>query len=57
MVMDAGQLVEFDSPFNLLSDKNSLFSNLVVQTGTTTSEILRNLAEKAQEARIDAKSL
>lgn len=57
MVMDAGKLVEFDSPLNLLSDKNSAFSKLVEQTGTVTSGNLKNLAEKANETRCGAKSL
>lgn len=55
--MDAGKLVEFDSPMNLLSDENSFFSKLVEQTGITTSEKLKKLAQKANETRREAKSL
>jgi ABC-type proline/glycine betaine transport system ATPase subunit len=44
MVLDKGQLVEFDTPQNLLQNDNSLFAKLVDQTGTQTAQYLRDIA-------------
>jgi len=44
LVMDAGTVVEFDHPYNLLKNKDGFFYNMVEQTGTETSELLYNIA-------------
>jgi ABC-type multidrug transport system ATPase subunit len=45
MVMDKGQLVEFDSPSNLLqTDRISLFGKLIDQSGAQSSRYLRDVA-------------
>lgn len=46
MVMDAGEMVEFDSPSNLLR-KGGYFSKLVAESGGIESAIIRATAEKA----------
>ena len=45
MVMDGGELVEFDSPKALLENRGSIFSMLVQETGYPTT--LRDSAIKA----------
>jgi len=44
LVMDKGQIAEFDSPRALLDSKNSYFSKLVAETGKATSEYLHKIA-------------
>ncbi|XP_060872271.1 probable multidrug resistance-associated protein lethal(2)03659 isoform X2 [Metopolophium dirhodum] len=44
LVMDAGTMVEFDHPYNLLKNKDGFLYKMVEQTGTETSELLHNLA-------------
>jgi ATP-binding cassette subfamily C (CFTR/MRP) protein 1 len=44
ILMDAGQVLEFDTPQNLLSDPNSSFSQLVDQTGPESAAALRKTA-------------
>ncbi len=44
MVLDAGRLVEFDSPHRLLARDASLFRGLVTQTGASTAEKLHEIA-------------
>ncbi|KAF9209799.1 hypothetical protein BGZ49_000986 [Haplosporangium sp. Z 27] len=44
LVMDQGQVVEYDTPRNLLRDPNSVFSKLVDETGSTNAAMLRSLA-------------
>ena len=44
MVMDAGQLVEYDSPSVLLDNPSSFLSKLVDQTGKQSAQHLRTLA-------------
>ncbi|XP_045130925.1 ATP-binding cassette sub-family C member 4-like isoform X2 [Portunus trituberculatus] len=45
MVLQAGNLKEFDEPHILLQNKNSLFFNMVQQTGQNTSRQLQQIAE------------
>lgn len=53
MVMDAGQLVEFASPYELLNDLagNKVFYGMAKQTGRATYESLSKMATDAHEAR------
>lgn len=53
MVMDAGHLVEFGSPFDLLNDLsgNRVFYGMAKQTGRATFEALCRMATEAHEAR------
>ncbi|XP_061393047.1 probable multidrug resistance-associated protein lethal(2)03659 [Musca vetustissima] len=56
LVMDAGQVVEFGSPYELLteSDKN-VFQGMVKQTGKSTYENLLKVAQKAHEDTLKQK--
>ncbi|KAJ3348660.1 hypothetical protein HDU83_001130 [Entophlyctis luteolus] len=44
MVLDKGEIAEFDAPRNLLADETSLFSALVAQTGESNAQMLKGLA-------------
>nr|CAD7458628.1 unnamed protein product [Timema tahoe] len=46
LVMDAGTMVEFDHPRNLLSNPQGYFSQMVEQTGSTMETSLRKVAEE-----------
>lgn len=42
--MDAGMMVEFDHPYNLLRNEDGFLYKMVEQTGSETSELLHNIA-------------
>jgi len=44
LVMDAGTMVEFDHPHNLLKNKKGVFYKMVEQTGPDTTDLLHRLA-------------
>ncbi|KAF9172843.1 hypothetical protein BGX21_001195 [Mortierella sp. AD011] len=44
LVMDQGQIAEYDTPFNLLNNPISAFSELVAETGDQNAAHLRSLA-------------
>lgn len=46
LVMDAGQMVEFDHPHNLLQNKNGFLYKMVDQTGRDTASLLHCIAEQ-----------
>jgi len=46
LVMDAGTVVEFDHPYNLLKNKDGFLYKMVEQTGIITSELLHSMASK-----------
>lgn len=46
LVMDAGQVVEFDDPYILIKDDKSLLNAMVNQTGAATSKKLKSIAKK-----------
>jgi ABC-type multidrug transport system ATPase subunit len=43
LVMDKGLAAEFDTPKNLLMNKNGIFSQLVDQTGQANAKLLRSM--------------
>lgn len=46
LVMDAGQMVEFDHPHFLLQNENGVLSGMVKQTGRAMAEALHTIAEQ-----------
>ncbi|CAO3572786.1 unnamed protein product [Mortierella alpina] len=44
LVMDQGQVAEFDTPRKLLQDPSSMFSRMVDETGPSNAALLRSLA-------------
>ncbi|XP_060873208.1 ATP-binding cassette sub-family C member 4-like isoform X2 [Metopolophium dirhodum] len=55
LVMDAGAMVEFDHPHNLLKDKNGFLYKMVEQTGPTTAELLHSAASESYNRMISTK--
>lgn len=53
LVMDSGRLIEFGTPYTLLSDPSSVFSGMVKEMGRTTFDALLNVAKQAEESRKD----
>ncbi|GIY89244.1 hypothetical protein CEXT_676372 [Caerostris extrusa] len=47
LVLDAGEVKEFDAPFSLLQNRNSLFSHMVQMTGASMAHQLREVARAA----------
>ncbi|KAB0803876.1 hypothetical protein PPYR_00846 [Photinus pyralis] len=47
LVMDAGCVIEFDHPYNLLHHKNSIFASMVETTGKNISGKLHCIAEES----------
>lgn len=52
LVMDAGKMVEFDHPHNLLKNKDGFLYKMVEQTGPATADSLRSVAAKVVEIEI-----
>ena len=44
-MLDNGELKEYDTPKNLLSNEKSLFFGMVAETGLTNAELLKSLAK------------
>jgi ABC-type multidrug transport system fused ATPase/permease subunit len=42
--MDKGQVAEYDTPRKLLTNRESLFSKMVDETGEANAALLRSLA-------------
>ncbi|XP_045542487.1 ATP-binding cassette subfamily C member 4 isoform X2 [Papilio machaon] len=51
LVMDAGQLVEFDHPHMLLQKSEGVLRGMVDQTGRTMAETLARVAQQAYESK------
>ncbi|CAG9854733.1 unnamed protein product [Phyllotreta striolata] len=49
IVMDAGEIVEFDQPYSLLQNHDGVFYSLVKQTGKATAKHLISIAEKSKK--------
>ncbi|XP_035217642.1 multidrug resistance-associated protein 4-like isoform X2 [Stegodyphus dumicola] len=47
LVLDAGEVKEFDEPYTLLQNRNSLFSHMVQMTGPGMAQQLREVARVA----------
>lgn len=45
LVLDQGELVEFDTPHALLSNPQSLFSQLADATGVSNAALIRSIAK------------
>ncbi|XP_027849228.2 ATP-binding cassette sub-family C member 4-like [Aphis gossypii] len=52
LVMDAGTMVEFDHPYNLLKDKNGFFYKMVEQTDPANVQLLHNIASESYNSMI-----
>ena len=51
LVLDAGNLVEFDEPHLLLQNEQSLFSNMVKMTGKSMAHNLKEMARLSYEMK------
>lgn len=50
LVMDKGEVVEFDHPHLLLSNPGSKFSSMVRETGEKLSKVLHEIAKTKYES-------
>lgn len=57
LVMDAGKMVEFDHPHNLLKNKDGFLFKMVEQTGRATADLLHSVAEEVIETMKFLKSI
>ena len=57
LVLDAGQLVEFDSPFKLLQNPNGTFYDMVETTGKGIREMLKEIAKTVYHRKQITKEL
>ena len=48
LVLDAGQVIQYDTPYNLLQNQNGIFYHLVQQTGTQMAAKLISSANTAK---------
>lgn len=51
LVLDAGQLIQYDTPYNLLHEQNGIFYHLVQQTGPQMAAKLTALASAAKDMK------
>lgn len=51
LVMSRGEILEFDHPHNLLQNPKGYFTRMVMETGTSMTEQLRNVALTAWNER------
>ncbi|CAG9767682.1 unnamed protein product [Ceutorhynchus assimilis] len=52
LVMDAGTMIEFDHPHNLLKNPNSVFNHMVDESGRGLSEQLRKIAKDSFQRQL-----
>lgn len=58
LVMDAGHVVEFGSPYQLLTESDrKIFSGMVHQTGKAMYESLFKVAQRAHEENLKKRAL
>ena len=55
LVLDAGQVIEFDSLYNLLQNPNGTFYDMVETTGKGMKEMLKEMALLVHQAKIKAR--
>ena len=48
-VLDAGRVLQYDTPYRLLQDKGGIFYNLVKQTGPQMEAKLTSIAERTAQ--------
>ncbi|KAF9620671.1 hypothetical protein IFM89_013971 [Coptis chinensis] len=53
LLLDAGQVLEFDAPGHLLLNEKSAFSKMVQSTGSANAQHLRSLLLREEENRLD----
>ncbi|KAF9620097.1 hypothetical protein IFM89_010747 [Coptis chinensis] len=53
LLLDAGQVLEFDEPRHLLLNETSAFSKMVQSTGTANAHYLRSLVLTGEENKLD----
>lgn len=51
LVLDAGRVIEFDEPYQLLQNEKGLFANMVKMTGKSMAHNLKEMARIARELR------
>lgn len=51
LVLDAGKVIEFDEPFELLKNEDGLFSLMVKMTGKGMASNLKEMARVAHELK------
>lgn len=51
LVLDAGKVVEFDEPINLMKNEDGLFASMIKATGKDSAKKLRFMAQKAADLR------
>ncbi|CAK8678304.1 unnamed protein product [Clavelina lepadiformis] len=56
MVLDAGEVVEFEEPHLLLNNKDSVFASMVDSTGKAEATSLKDAAKRAYEIRHEVTS-
>lgn len=52
LVMDAGQMVEYDHPYLLLQNTDGHFTKMVEETGSTMTDQLYNVAKQAYNLHV-----
>lgn len=48
LVMDSGEIVEFDHPYNLLKNKEGFLYKMVKETGQATTDTLHRIAAEVR---------
>lgn len=51
LVMDYGRIVDFDHPYLLLQNHNSVFYKMVTDTGSSVKEQLTSIAKNSYEEK------
>jgi ABC-type multidrug transport system fused ATPase/permease subunit len=57
LVLDAGKIVEFDTPTNLLAKRDGMLRMLVDSTGPATAARLEKMAEDAAREKQQSKKI
>ena len=55
LVLDAGKVIEFDLPYNLLQNSEGTFYDMVETTGKGMSEMLKEMASLVNETKTKAR--